>query len=107
MGCDYYTNTYLCFRTKDGKNHSVYVGSEKGYYYFSYDSDSEGDYERKEASFLAEKNSKVMFADGAWKISSKSKQEYYLSLLEGDESVEYTLSDIVEITKTESRAERY
>jgi hypothetical protein len=61
MGADYYESIDLEYITNTNEINRVHVESNKGYYYFSYDSDSENDYERQKEIFLRHVKTKVLY----------------------------------------------
>lgn len=92
MGVDYYIKTSLEILYTNGEKDYIELSSEGRYYAWlqvSYDSDSEGDRERAEKEEdrlrreeLAKHNdTKLMYLEGRWHITSQSKIELYEQLI--------------------------
>lgn len=92
MGVDYYIKTFLEILYTNGEKDYIELSSEGRYYAWlqvSYDSDSEGARERAEKEEdrlrreeLAKHNdTKLMYLDNHWYITSQSKIELYEQLI--------------------------
>lgn len=84
MGADYYLNTYLVVNhSKDNKEEKDYIEYDRQgcYFWGSYDSDSETDYDKKFQEQMMSRQSnysdKVIYENNNWLITSKSKIEDY------------------------------
>ncbi len=100
MGADYYETTNLIYITNDNVRHTINIEYQRGYYYFSYNSDSENDYELQKKKFLDHIEEKVLYENNKWNITSKFQIEKYIRFLEHD------IENIRTITKQKSRIKR-
>lgn len=109
MGCDYYIDTYLSFKTIE-KIYHIHIDRDKGYYFDSYEFDSdEDDYndkieqDFKEQMELHKKPDKILFENG--KYINKTVEEKYDKLIKNYLN-KINFSDIVSIWKSTSVFER-
>lgn len=109
MGCDYYTELYMCVRLKNSdESYNFLLRKDSGYWSFSYDSDSEDGFKRaknEERTMIIKSlpNDKVLFENEEWKISSEDKKKKYLYHLTKNS---ITLNDVDMIVKTYNFQER-
>ena len=98
MGCDFYVTTYLTGSCRapppvrpqpvrqppvpESRQCITIKLAQKPYYDADYDSDSEGDCDRQRQKRLP--RDKLLFSNGTWKITSKSKKADYEALVKAE-----------------------
>ena len=109
MGVDYYESKWLVITEIDGESKEyIRISSEGGYFNFTYDSDEEDGYSKAKVKYFRELRKqasppKILFQDGEWKITSKSKIEVYLLKLK-EKGI--PIEKVVKIVKTIDFEER-
>ncbi len=121
MGCDFYLNTWLtgCVSVPRPLVRSSTPGSQGGHapalekkriflelerepcYDHEYDSDSDGDRERQRQGRVPK--TKILMADGKWKISSKDKREFYERRVRAEHPAIIHVTDLQKTYDTQSR----
>ena len=88
MGVDYYLIKYLSIRAKDGKEFCIYFSQDRHCFPHGLGDTSDTSDDSTEEDYMWNRfletlrKEKDLYKSGKWCISSKSKIEYYTSLVE-------------------------